>query len=65
MQRKLNPLLLLLSLVGGGLGFAIGEFLLRQWGTGLPVIVVTGIYFGILALCIGLACLIAELISPV
>ncbi|PJN48592.1 hypothetical protein PAEVO_63200 [Paenibacillus sp. GM2FR] len=64
MQRKLNPLLLLLSLVGGGLGFAIGEFLLRQWGTGLPVIVVTGIYFGILALCIGLACLIAELISP-
>ncbi|AYB42042.1 vWA domain-containing protein [Paenibacillus lautus] len=64
MQRKLNPLLLLLSLVGGGLGFAIGEFLLRQWGTGLPVIVVTGIYFGILALCIGLACLIAEMISP-
>ncbi|MEC0309504.1 VWA domain-containing protein [Paenibacillus lautus] len=64
MQRKLNPLLLLLSLVGGGLGFAIGEFLLRQWGTGLPVIVVTGIYFGILALCIGMACLIAELISP-
>lgn len=64
MQRKLNPLLLLLSLVGGGLGFAIGEFLLRQWGQGLPVIVVTGIYFGILALCIGLACLIAELISP-
>ncbi|MFG1736100.1 VWA domain-containing protein [Paenibacillus sp. 843] len=64
MQRKLNPLLLLLSLVGGGLGFAIGEFLLRQWGTGLPVIVVTGIYFGILAFCIGLACLIAELISP-
>jgi Ca-activated chloride channel family protein len=63
-QRKLNPLLLLLSLVGGGLGFAIGEFLLRQWGTGLPVIVVTGIYFGILALCIGLACLIAEMISP-
>nr|WP_251035974.1 vWA domain-containing protein [Paenibacillus sp. ISL-20] len=52
------------SLVGGGIGFTIGEFLLRQWGTGLPVIVVTGIYFGILALCIGLACLIAELISP-
>lgn len=64
MQRKINPLLLLFSLVGGGIGFAIGEFLLRQWGTGLPVIVVTGIYFGILALCIGLACLIAELISP-
>lgn len=64
MQRKINPLLLLFSLVGGGIGFTIGEFLLRQWGTGLPVIVVTGIYFGILALCIGLACLIAELISP-
>ncbi|GIP00928.1 hypothetical protein J14TS5_60130 [Paenibacillus lautus] len=64
MQRKINPLLLLFSLVGGGFGFTIGEFLLRQWGTGLPVIVVTGIYFGILALCIGLACLIAELISP-
>jgi Ca-activated chloride channel homolog len=63
-QRKINPLLLLCSLVGGGIGFAIGEFLLRQWGIGLPVIVVTGIYFGILALCIGLACLIAELISP-
>lgn len=64
MQRKINPLLLLFSLVGGGIGFAIGEFLLRQWGIGLPIIVVTGIYFGILALCIGLACLIAELISP-
>lgn len=64
MQRKINPLLLLFSLVGGGIGFVIGEFLLRQWGTGLPVIVVTGIYFGILALCIGLACLVAELISP-
>lgn len=64
MQRKINPLLLLFSLVGGGIGFTIGEFLLRQWGTGLPVIVVTGIYFGILALCIGLACLIAELSSP-
>lgn len=64
MQRKINPLLLLFSLVGGGIGFAIGEFLLRQWGTGLSVIVVTGIYFGILAFCIGLSCLIAELISP-
>ncbi|GAB6927352.1 hypothetical protein JCM10914A_13350 [Paenibacillus sp. JCM 10914] len=63
-QRKINPLLLLFSVIGGVIGFAIGEYWLRVWGIGLPVIFVTGVYFGILAFCIGLSCLLAEIISP-
>lgn len=64
MQRKMNALLLLLSLVGGAAGFAIGEFTLGKLSEGWPRFVVVGLYFGIIALCIGLSCLIAELIAP-
>lgn len=46
------------------MGFAIGEFVLGMLSEGWPRFVVVGLYFGIIALCIGLACLIAELLSP-
>jgi Ca-activated chloride channel family protein len=64
MQRKVNLLLLLFSLIGGALGFAVGELVLGKLSDGWPRFVVVGLYFGIVALCIGLFCLIAELISP-
>ncbi|MDR0271619.1 VWA domain-containing protein [Paenibacillus sp.] len=64
MQRKLNLLMLLFSLIGGAVGFAVGEVILDNWGGDWPWIVVIGLYFGLLALFIGLSCLIAEMISP-
>lgn len=64
MQRKLNLLLLLFSLIGGAIGFALGELLLHERSHDWPGIVVIGLYFGILAFCIGLFCLLAEMISP-
>ncbi|WP_036651810.1 vWA domain-containing protein [Paenibacillus pini] len=64
MQRKVNLLLLLFSLIGGAFGFAIGEIVLGRGLGELPGFVVIGIYFGVVALFIGLACLIAEMIAP-
>lgn len=64
MQRKINLLLLLFSLIGGAVGFAIGEVILGSLSEGWPRFVVVGLYFGVIALCIGLSCLIAELMSP-
>lgn len=64
MQRKMNMLLLLFSLIGGAIGFVIGEIILGKLSEGWPRFVVVGLYFGVLALCIGLSCLVAEMISP-
>lgn len=64
MQRKINWLLVLFSLIGGAVGAVIGELLLNQLEGRLPWIVIIGLYFGILALSVGLFCLIAEMVSP-
>ncbi|UHA75106.1 vWA domain-containing protein [Paenibacillus sp. 481] len=64
MQRKINLLLVLFSLIGGFIGFIAGEIVLQMYTGELPGIVLTGLYFGILALCIGLSCLVAEMIKP-
>ncbi|MNO77120.1 von Willebrand factor type A domain protein [compost metagenome] len=64
MQRKINWLLVLFSLIGGAVGAVIGELLLAGLSDKLPGLVVVGIYFGVLALSVGLFCLIAEMISP-
>ncbi|OWR31168.1 hypothetical protein CDO73_08510 [Saccharibacillus sp. O23] len=64
MQRKINLLLLLLALVGGAVGFGIGEWLLSRYEGEMSSILLVGIYFGVLAFCIGLGCLVAEMISP-
>lgn len=63
MQRKINLLLLFLSLIGGGVAFLIGELLL-SWYDDIPSIVLVGIYFAIVALGVGLGSLLAEMISP-
>lgn len=64
MTRKINLLLLLFSLIGGAVGFGIGEVLLYKLSGEISSIVLIGLYFGILALCVGLGCLIAEIIKP-
>ncbi|MBH5318392.1 VWA domain-containing protein [Paenibacillus sp. GSMTC-2017] len=64
MQRKINMLLLLFSLIGATIGFAISEVVMLTLPEAWPSYVAVGLYFGILALCIGLSCLIAEMISP-
>lgn len=64
MRRKINLLLLLFSLVGGAVGFVVGEILLNRLPGDLPGMVIIGLYFGILALCIGVFCLVAEMTKP-
>ncbi|WP_338554138.1 vWA domain-containing protein [Paenibacillus sp. KS-LC4] len=64
MQRKINLLLLLFSLIGGFIGYAIGELMLTQWTGDMPRSVLMGLYFGVLALFIGLGCFVAELVNP-
>lgn len=64
MQRKINGLMLLFSLIGGGVGFVFGEILLSQYSDSMPTVLLIGCYFGLLAFCIGVACLLAEMISP-
>lgn len=64
MQRKINGLMVLLSLIGGALGFVFGELLLHSKSGDWPTVLLVGLYIGIVALCIGLGCLIAELVSP-
>lgn len=64
MQRKINLLLLLFSLLGGGVAFVIGELLLDRRPYDLPSIVLVGLYFAIVALCVSVGCVIAETISP-
>ncbi|MFS0725441.1 vWA domain-containing protein [Paenibacillus sp. 1P07SE] len=64
MQRKVNLLLLVLGLAGAGAGFVLGELLLGVFGEEWPRSILIGAYFGVVALTIGLGCLIAELIQP-
>jgi Ca-activated chloride channel family protein len=62
--RKWNGLLTILSLVGGIIGFAIGEYILDRWAGGMHETLLMGLYFGQFALVVGLCCLLAEVISP-
>ncbi|OPA74582.1 hypothetical protein BVG16_22715 [Paenibacillus selenitireducens] len=64
MQRKINLLLVLFSIIGGAIGFAVGELILHTLLDSMPTFVVIGLYFGSLAFFIGLFCLIAEMIAP-
>ncbi|WP_068776299.1 VWA domain-containing protein [Paenibacillus sp. FJAT-26967] len=63
-QRKWSPLLTLFSVIGGFVGFFVGEYMLNRWGGSLHEIVLMGLYFGQFALFVGLFCLVAEMISP-
>lgn len=63
-RRNGSALMTVMSAAGGAAGFALGELVL-QYGDGRwhPILTI-GIYFGQLALIVGLCCLLAETISP-
>ncbi|MDF2681000.1 MAG: hypothetical protein K0R47_2190 [Brevibacillus sp.] len=63
-QRKLSLLMMVCSLVGGVIGFVVGEVILSRLSTELPQWLLMGLYFGQYALFVGLMCLVAEMISP-
>ncbi|WP_017814012.1 MULTISPECIES: vWA domain-containing protein [Paenibacillus] len=64
MQRKVNWLMVLFSLIGGAIGFVLSEWFLHSYFDRMPRILLMGIYFGIISLMIGIFCLLAEMISP-
>lgn len=64
MKRNINPLMVLMSAIGGIVAFIIGEIIISSLQYSMPQSILMGMYFGILSLCIGLACLIAEIIYP-
>ncbi|MBI6872277.1 vWA domain-containing protein [Clostridium aciditolerans] len=63
-EKRINLTMTVMSLIGGCIGFIIGEVLINLYRYTLPHSLLMGLYFGILALCIGLMCLIAEMINP-
>lgn len=63
-QRKWNALLTLFSVIGGLLGFLVGEVMLNEWEGRMHETLLMGLYFGQFALLVGLFCLLAEIISP-
>jgi Ca-activated chloride channel family protein len=63
-QRKLSLLMIVCSLIGGAIGFVVGEVILSQLSAELPQWLLMGLYFGQYALFVGLMCLVAEMISP-
>ncbi|AOZ92581.1 vWA domain-containing protein [Paenibacillus crassostreae] len=64
MQRKVNMIMLIFSLIGGAIGYVAGEIMLNSLYGDIPRIVIVGLYCGILAFSIGLMCLIAEMVNP-
>ena len=63
-EKRINLTMAVMSLIGGAAGFIIGEVLIGAYKYTLPHSILMGLYFGILALCIGGMCLIAEMINP-
>lgn len=62
--RKINWLMVILSLIGGALGAVIGEIVLSKLGSKVPDSILIGIYFGVISLFIAIACFISELLNP-
>ncbi|AWX58896.1 VWA domain-containing protein [Brevibacillus brevis] len=63
-QRRVSLLMLVCSLVGGVIGFLVGEVMLGKLSGEIPQWLLMGLYFGQYAFFVGLMCLIAEMISP-
>lgn len=63
-QRRLSLLMVICSLVGGVIGFLVGEVILGKLSGEIPQWLLMGLYFGQYAFFVGLMCIIAEMISP-
>ena len=62
--KRVSMLMFVLSLVGGIIGFIVGEIIISKLIYVLPESLLIGLYFGQLAFFVGIMCLIAEIISP-
>lgn len=62
--RKVNMLMIFFSLVGGVIGYLVGEYIMSFLEKDLPDWLMMGLYFGQYAFWVGLFCLLAETISP-
>jgi Ca-activated chloride channel family protein len=63
-QKRISMLMVLLSTIGGLIGFGVGEIILHQLSGEMPQWLLMGLYIGQFAFFVGLFCLIAEMISP-
>lgn len=63
-EKRVNLIMTIMSLIGGIIGFIIGEVFINIYKYKMDGSFLMGFYFGILALCIGTMCLIAEMINP-
>ncbi|MCH5139077.1 VWA domain-containing protein, partial [Clostridiaceae bacterium UIB06] len=63
-EKRVNLTMTVMSVVGGAVGFIIGEVIISLYRYRISHSILMGLYFGILALCIGSMCLIAEMINP-
>ncbi len=63
-ERHLNKLMLAFSIIGGIIGYVIGEVLINFFTYRISNVLLVGIYFAVFSLCITIMCFIAESISP-
>lgn len=63
-EKRVNSFMITMSLIGGVIGFILGEIIIALYKDVIPNSILMGLYFGVLALSIGMMCLIAEGISP-
>lgn len=63
-ERHLNKLMLIFSIVGGIIGYIIGEILINCFMYRIPNILLVGIYFSTFSFCVVIMCFIAECIKP-
>lgn len=64
-ERRINPLMILFAVIGALAGTYIGNLVFEILLLKIPTPLVIGLYFGILALTIGVMCLLAEMILPI
>lgn len=63
-EKRVNLTMTIMSLIGGIIGFAIGEIFINAYKYKMSGSILMGFYFGIIALCIGIFCLVGEMINP-
>lgn len=63
-EKRINFTMTIMSLIGGIIGFIFGEIFINAFKYKMSGSLLMGFYFGIVAFCIGLMCLIAEMINP-
>lgn len=63
-EKRVNLTMTVMSLIGGIIGFIIGEVFINAYKYKMSGSLLMGFYFGIIALCIGTFCLVGEMINP-